>query len=220
MYIFFTQCHPPPFPPHYKLERCAFYGDCDHEIEEVTQGYRLTLTYILRYDPADQGIAKNMAASMGPIAPVQAPGSRQGDESCSEDDLDVMTEIELLYYNSSELKELCRERGLKVKGCKMRLKNRLMGKEKEDGFAGRKGWKRADAVLPDPGTYPTSLAATLGAELHGEIKGCLESEQFLQLGGLIGVPCMHLYEQVRCVCVFVSGSRDRGWIVEHTVCSR
>lgn len=54
--------------------RCAFYGDCEHEIDEVKDGFRLTLTYILRYDARDEGIAKHMAATLGPIAPL--PPSR------------------------------------------------------------------------------------------------------------------------------------------------
>lgn len=36
----------------------------------MKEGFRLTLTFILRYDPKDQGIAKHMAAAMGPVAPI------------------------------------------------------------------------------------------------------------------------------------------------------
>lgn len=51
-------------PPAAPL-RCAFYGHCNHEIKPVEEGHRLTLTYILRYDPADEGIARHMADNMG-----------------------------------------------------------------------------------------------------------------------------------------------------------
>lgn len=51
--------------------RCAFYGHCDHDIEEVIAGFRMTLTYILRYDPSDEGIAKHVARAMGvPTGPL------------------------------------------------------------------------------------------------------------------------------------------------------
>lgn len=103
----------------------------------------------------------------------------------------------LLWYSAEELKDLCRERGLKVKGNKDELRDRLMGLGGAAAVGGgRKGWKRVKAVLPESGTYPTSLAASLGAELHREFITCLASEAFLKKGGMVGVPCMHLYEQV------------------------
>ena len=40
--------------------RAAFYGDCEHEVLEVTSGYRITLTYNLYY------------SSIGPLARLVA----------------------------------------------------------------------------------------------------------------------------------------------------
>lgn len=57
--------------------------------------------------------------------------------------------------------------------------------------------------MPDRGTYPTPLAAQLGANLQRELREALDDRDFLEDGGLLGVPCMHLYEQV-CVCVWVT----------------
>lgn len=83
-----------------------------------------------------------------------------------------------------------------VKGNKATLRARLEGKvDPSDAKGGRKGWKRQAATLPDLGTYPDSLAASLAAEIHRELKACLESDAFLPLGGMVGVPCAHLYEQ-------------------------
>lgn len=77
------------------------------------------------------------------------------------------------------------------------LRARLLGEvDPSDAKAGKKGWKRQTATLPDLGTYPAPLAASLAAELHKQLKACLESDAFLPQGGLVGVPCMHLYEQV------------------------
>lgn len=44
------------------------------------------------------------------------------------------------------------------------------------------------------------MAAQLGKDLHRELKDALEDDGFFDKGGLVGVPCMHLYEQVvhRC----------------------
>lgn len=54
-------------------KRCAFFGHCDHKIATVQEGHRLTLTYILRYDPADKGIADQMKEGMGAGAPLPLP---------------------------------------------------------------------------------------------------------------------------------------------------
>lgn len=56
--------------------------------------------------------------------------------------------------------------------------------------------RREKARLPDKGTYPTPLAAQLGANLQRELREALDDRGFLEDGGLVGVPCMHLYEQV------------------------
>lgn len=50
--------------------------------------------------------------------------------------------------------------------------------------------------MPDKGTYPTALAAQLGTNLHRELRDALDDRDFLEDGGLVGIPCMHLYEQV------------------------
>lgn len=52
-------------PKHGKADtdftnRAAFYGDCEHEVLEVTSGYRITLTYNLYY------------SSIGPLARLMA----------------------------------------------------------------------------------------------------------------------------------------------------
>lgn len=62
-----------------KNQRCAFFGHCDHKIEKVQEGHRLTLTYILRYDPADKGIADEMREGMGAAAvPPVPPAGGEG----------------------------------------------------------------------------------------------------------------------------------------------
>lgn len=50
--------------------------------------------------------------------------------------------------------------------------------------------------MPDKGTYPTALATELGTNLHRELRNALDDGDFVEDGGLVGVPCMHLYEQV------------------------
>lgn len=43
------------------LQWAAFYNDCEHEVHEVTNGYRVTLTYNLYYVPR----APDMVAGLG-----------------------------------------------------------------------------------------------------------------------------------------------------------
>lgn len=95
--------------------RCAFYGDCDPEIEKVTACFRLTLTYILRYDPDDAGIAEGMASAFGPT--VILDGS-DGDGSPSSSDED---ENSFEGWRLDRMKDEYRKRGLKVTGNKKTL---------------------------------------------------------------------------------------------------
>lgn len=93
-----------------------------------------------------------------------------------------------------QLKELCRAQSLKVSGSKAVLIARLLGTE--DGAPGRGG--NAGKVLGSPhvDTYPTAVAAQLGKDVLRELRDAVADDSFMGDGGLIGVPCMHLYEQV------------------------
>lgn len=51
--------------------------------------------------------------------------------------------------------------------------------------------------MPDRGTCPAALAASLGVGLYRELVDALRDDSFLKQGGLVGVPCMYLYCQVR-----------------------
>lgn len=80
---------PPPFytPEPERNRRCAFFGHCDHKIEKIQEGHRLTLTYILRYDPADKGIADEMREGMGAagaIPPVPSAGGKDWINTCGD----------------------------------------------------------------------------------------------------------------------------------------
>jgi hypothetical protein len=44
------------------IQWAAFYSDCEHEVLEVTQGYRITLTYNLYHAPGVGDLAGNSAA--------------------------------------------------------------------------------------------------------------------------------------------------------------
>eukprot|EP00752_Nemacystus_decipiens_P003192 g2953.t1 len=188
--------------PKNTLQWCAFFGHCNHKIEEVQQGHRLTLTYILRYDPADEGIAAQMREGMGAdaVPPVPSAGDEQDDEEEEEeaDDDETGGAEEMVYMmNVEQLKACCRAMGLKVGGNKSALVSRLLEKyatkSGKGGSATSTG--KGKACLPDKGTYPTPLAAQLGTNLQRELREALDDYDFLEYGGLVGVPCMHLYEQ-------------------------
>jgi hypothetical protein len=44
------------------VQWAAFYSDCEHEVLEVTQGYRITLTYNLYHAPGIGDLAGNSVA--------------------------------------------------------------------------------------------------------------------------------------------------------------
>lgn len=89
-----------------------------------------------------------------------------------------------------------------VDGNKAALITRILDKEKDsEGGVSGSGSKLQGVSMPDRGTFPTGMAAQLGTELYEELRAALEDKGFLEGGGLVGVPCMHLYEQVQQTAV-------------------
>ncbi|CAN0206785.1 unnamed protein product, partial [Ectocarpus sp. 12 AP-2014] len=65
--------------PENVLQWCAFFGHCQQNIEQVVEGHRLTMTYILRYDPSDKGIAdQTKEISAPPCLPAEESESEEG----------------------------------------------------------------------------------------------------------------------------------------------
>lgn len=60
------------------------------------------------------------------------------------------------------------------------------------------GGVNAEKVLRSPHvyTYPTAVAAQLGKDVLRELRDAVADDSFMGDGGLVGVPCMHLYAQV------------------------
>lgn len=126
------------------------------------------------------------------------------DDEVDEEELERQAEA-LCRMKLNELKESCRVKGLKISGSKDALVGRLLGR----GEGGRGGGSAGEALgLPDEGVYPAALAGQLGAGVMRELRDAVADDKFMAAGGLVGVPCMHLYEQVSfhsLPCISASG---------------
>lgn len=62
------------FPWHHadlrSIHSAAFYGDCEHEVLEVTKGHRITLTYRLYYSRMGQLARPISSPDQLPLYPV------------------------------------------------------------------------------------------------------------------------------------------------------
>lgn len=167
----------------------AFYGDAEHEIEQVTRGARITLSYQL-YRGSDSAAAaeqelkpeaaqiKNQDESQGNPA---EPSATAAEDSTAED---------AAKYNKMtvpHLKELCRARGLKVGGTKPGLVARLLDTGSSVGAVS------AGSVPKE--FMQDEVAYKKAQQLVAAFRDVLSCEKFYSSGCRLGFPCFHLYER-------------------------
>ena len=147
----------------------AFFGDCEHKIDEVKEGLRITATYTLRH---------------GPDTVVEQDDLDSDGDSNGAQPLEAMT--------AKDLKDICRTKELKISGTKPQLLERIQIMREA------KKKLKSEAVAP---AHPQSLvlsdaeASQRGKSFYELLELALSDKDFMVEGGLLGIPCFHLYEK-------------------------
>lgn len=170
----------------------AFFGNCEHSIDKVLCGHRITLSYVLRHSctvhpPAVLSYTSANNTSSDGANAVKNDGSG-GTSSNSNHVIDLTVEGASSsstpdYHKMTvpQLKQICRQRNLKLGGKKDEIISRLLGLGSRI------------QLVSQP--YPDEEAIQKGVGISNYLRAALQDPNFMPEGGFIGVPCLHLYEK-------------------------
>mmetsp|Transcript_428 Transcript_428/g.746 ORF Transcript_428/g.746 Transcript_428/m.746 type:complete len:753 (+) Transcript_428:182-2440(+) len=179
-----------PLPLGTPLQWVAFFGDCKHSISPVQQGYRITLTYILRH------VDDTVSTSVPMVVAATGAGTSSSSSSSSS---------EYSQYIVEHLKNICRSKGLPVSGNKSALVDRLLVAQQQEQEQQPPSTSTSAGTGSSNGGQPTSAPLTVSPCLNEEavakgkvmfnaLRAALLDSKFCEDGGLLGFPCLHMYE--------------------------
>eukprot|EP01135_Chromosphaera_perkinsii_P006212 Nk52_evm1s454 gene=Nk52_evmTU1s454 len=167
--------------PSNKLQWAAFYGNCHHKITPVTDGYRVTVSFVLRHDPDSPGLLLMDPPHLAGTEKVSADASGEADDATDGQPPVKRQKEDYHSYDKAALKQMCRDRELLVGGNRATLIARLTD--------------NPDSPSSPVPMFTNAEAKTKGTLLFRLLQEAVNNPNFLPDGGLVGFPCLHLYER-------------------------